>query len=109
MIAQILIVIFFMVLLMGCASPMPQRPPSASDPANPGAPESPFSPLPNRFQTEAPVTVEKPVTESTAPTLYTCLMHPEITQPSQGKCPKCGMKLVPAKSLKTDSRANNDL
>ena len=28
---------------------------------------------------------------------YTCPMHPEISMPKPGKCPKCGMKLVPRK------------
>jgi hypothetical protein len=28
-------------------------------------------------------------------TTYTCPMHPEIERPSPGKCPKCGMDLVP--------------
>lgn len=27
---------------------------------------------------------------------YTCPMHPEISQPSPGTCPKCGMTLEPA-------------
>ena len=26
---------------------------------------------------------------------WTCPMHPEVIQPGPGKCPKCGMKLVP--------------
>jgi len=26
---------------------------------------------------------------------YTCRMHPEVVQNSPGKCPKCGMELVP--------------
>jgi hypothetical protein len=26
---------------------------------------------------------------------YTCVMHPEVIQDHPGKCPKCGMKLVP--------------
>lgn len=30
------------------------------------------------------------------PTVYTCPMHPEIRQPNPGRCPKCGMDLVPA-------------
>ncbi len=30
-----------------------------------------------------------------APTLWTCSMHPQIRQPKPGKCPLCGMKLVP--------------
>ena len=27
--------------------------------------------------------------------LYTCPMHPEVQQDNPGKCPKCGMDLVP--------------
>ena len=26
---------------------------------------------------------------------YVCPMHPEVTGPAQGRCPKCGMELVP--------------
>jgi hypothetical protein len=26
---------------------------------------------------------------------WTCPMHPEVVQAEPGKCPKCGMKLVP--------------
>jgi hypothetical protein len=26
---------------------------------------------------------------------WTCPMHPEVVQADPGKCPKCGMKLVP--------------
>lgn len=29
-------------------------------------------------------------------TVYTCPMHPEVRLPQPGKCPKCGMTLVPA-------------
>jgi FtsP/CotA-like multicopper oxidase with cupredoxin domain len=34
----------------------------------------------------------------TAPgaSVYTCPMHPEVTSAEQGRCPHCGMKLVPA-------------
>jgi hypothetical protein len=27
--------------------------------------------------------------------LYICPMHPEVRQPNAGKCPKCGMDLLP--------------
>jgi Heavy metal binding domain len=32
-----------------------------------------------------------------SPTRYTCVMHPEVMQDHPGKCPKCGMTLVPKK------------
>ncbi|WP_442485881.1 efflux RND transporter periplasmic adaptor subunit [Aeoliella sp. SH292] len=31
-------------------------------------------------------------------TIYTCPMHPNIRQPTTGRCPICGMELVPASS-----------
>ena len=31
-------------------------------------------------------------------TIYTCPMHPEVQSDKPGNCPKCGMKLEPAKS-----------
>ena len=32
---------------------------------------------------------------------YTCEMHPEVISDKPGKCPKCGMKLVPVKASPT--------
>ncbi|MGE5609451.1 MAG: heavy metal-binding domain-containing protein [Bacillota bacterium] len=32
---------------------------------------------------------------TTAPSVYTCPMHPEVVASKPGKCPKCGMDLVP--------------
>ncbi len=40
---------------------------------------------------------------ATTATEYTCPMHPEIRQESPGKCPICGMELVPVSSAKTSS------
>jgi Cu(I)/Ag(I) efflux system membrane fusion protein len=33
---------------------------------------------------------------------YTCPMHPHIRQPNPGRCPICGMELVPAATATTD-------
>jgi Cu(I)/Ag(I) efflux system membrane fusion protein len=34
--------------------------------------------------------------------IYTCPMHPQIRQPAPGRCPICGMALVPASSAAAD-------
>jgi hypothetical protein len=33
----------------------------------------------------------------TASVVYVCPMHPEVTSSTPGRCPKCGMTLVPKK------------
>ncbi|HEY5824142.1 MAG TPA: heavy metal translocating P-type ATPase, partial [Cyclobacteriaceae bacterium] len=33
---------------------------------------------------------------------YTCPMHPEVIKDAPGKCPKCGMDLIPVKESKSD-------
>ena len=43
-------------------------------------------------------------TGATSGSIFTCPMHPQIRQPSPGRCPICGMALVPASS----SAANVD-
>ena len=40
----------------------------------------------------------KPKTGSTKQQQYTCTMHPEVVTNKPGKCPKCGMTLVPKKN-----------
>jgi len=35
------------------------------------------------------------VSSEEKPEFYTCSMHPQIKQPSPGKCPLCGMDLIP--------------
>ena len=34
-----------------------------------------------------------------APLAYTCPMHPDVVSDEQGKCPHCGMKLMPASAV----------
>jgi len=44
-----------------------------------------------------------PTAGATSPgTIYTCPMHPQIRQPVPGRCPICGMELVPASSVAVD-------
>ena len=38
---------------------------------------------------------------SVAAQKYTCTMHPEVVRNKPGKCPKCGMALVPMKKKTT--------
>lgn len=39
---------------------------------------------------------------------YTCSMHPEVVKNKPGKCPKCGMKLVPMTSKKTTTTTKTE-
>ncbi len=43
-----------------------------------------------------PVSTGHAQTEGETGVVYTCPMHPQIRQPSPGRCPICGMELVPA-------------
>jgi Cu(I)/Ag(I) efflux system membrane fusion protein len=46
---------------------------------------------------------EAAATAAAAPgAIYTCPMHPQIRQPTPGRCPICGMELVPAASAAGD-------
>ena len=38
-----------------------------------------------------------PTTKPAVKQLYTCPMHPDVISDQPGKCPKCGMNLVPVK------------
>lgn len=53
---------------------------------------------------------EKASARVNAKPVYTCPMHPDIRQSRPGKCPKCGMKLVPEKNdiPKSDDSSRND-
>lgn len=41
--------------------------------------------------------IQHPATGSEEVSLWTCSMHPQILQPKPGKCPICGMDLIPVK------------
>lgn|GEM_PF-4782985 len=61
------------------------------------APSAPVSPLAPEVAIALPSTMTSaaPDTSSSAETLYTCPMHPEVVTHAPGKCPKCAMTLVP--------------
>ena len=40
---------------------------------------------------------------------YTCTMHPDVVMNKPGKCPKCGMALVPMKSGKKSGKMKGDM
>jgi RND family efflux transporter MFP subunit len=49
-----------------------------------------------RPKAEGPIpNAQHPTINDHRPTRYTCPMHPEVVQDRPGKCPKCGMELVP--------------
>src|SRR5438309_4221947 len=41
-------------------------------------------------------------------TQYTCVMHPEVIRDHPGKCPKCGMELVPVTEDKKHRTSNTE-
>jgi hypothetical protein len=83
--------------LAACASE-PQPRPATLDPSNPSAAEAPRLDVSALNQPSAPAAPPAPAPAASpapAATVYTCPMHPEVISDKPGKCPKCGMKLVP--------------
>ena len=106
--------------LTGCAGRFVRTAIGPEHPASPASPPTPPSATTSSLavddfdrpvqphETESPQSDEKappPSMEharhgqggenSGAEVSYTCPMHPEVVQPKPGKCPKCGMTLVP--------------
>ncbi|GAB62136.1 MAG: hypothetical protein DWB56_16785 [Candidatus Jettenia sp.] len=107
MIARILAIILGMMPLTSCANRIYELSPTVNDPANPNAPEAPFSPPLNRFQGEISVKTNQQITEpapQTTSEIFTCPMHPEIVQSEQDVCPKCGMRLIPKDQKESDPK-----
>lgn len=89
----------------GSAPAPASTPPDASDHGGhdhgvndpPGGPDAPLraEPAPGATGTEHTHDHAKPKPKAKEAMTYTCPMHPEISSPKPGQCPKCGMKLVP--------------
>jgi hypothetical protein len=94
-----------LAMLANACSPAPM-PVSTSphDPSNPSGPEG-RTPAPPPSSEPAPSPGEPPAHQGhsghgapatdAGSVVYTCPMHPEVTSPTPGSCPKCGMHLVP--------------
>ncbi len=54
--------------------------------------------LPNRAPTALTQAAPTSTAEAPLPSSWTCSMHPQIQQPGPGKCPICGMDLIPLES-----------
>lgn len=58
----------------------------------------PHAAAPSAAKTEtAKSKTEAPTAPGDEKIVYTCPMHPEVTSDKPGKCPKCGIDLVPKK------------
>ena len=87
-----------------CASTA-RRVPSPWDPSNPEAPSSPVRAL-TALSASA---LAPPAAPPTAPPAgYVCPMHPDVTAHEAGRCPRCGMKLVPQGAPPRDESASRD-
>jgi len=89
----VVLALLLAVTIAGCAKPAaktPTMPPMemVSPATAPGE------------KTPTPATEEKPAATNI---VYTCPMHPEVHSDKPGKCPKCGMDLVPEKGVTTPS------
>jgi hypothetical protein len=84
--------------LAACAPTLTRHVPPGDDPSNPDAPESTTRPASRTLDARAPLpTAPEP---AAATTTYTCPMHPEVVSDHPGRCPKCGMALVPQEKEK---------
>jgi len=84
--------VFFTITASGCATEPPPRP-VALDPSNPAAPEA--APLDAGAVSQIVLSPKAAKPDGAAATVYTCPMHPEVEAHEPGRCPKCGMTLVP--------------
>ncbi len=100
----------------GCAHTRSVDPPGPGHPAFAQSRSVEFTPPPNPFAMplepvsessggamdhdmgRMPGMQHKPDQPQPAAVEYVCPMHPDVRSDQPGRCPKCGMKLVPAKA-----------
>lgn len=105
-----------MLTVTGCAQVRQVQPPSPGQPANAHSASVAFTPPSNPFAMplepladsagdhldhgmhDMPGMNMRDPAKPVAPSGYVCPMHPNVRSDQAGKCPECGMKLVPAKS-----------
>ena len=79
--------------IIGCAST--QLEVARNDAADPNAASAPVPAAPRALNADFDPANSVATTEGKS--TYTCPMHPEIKRSEPGKCPICGMNLVPEK------------
>lgn len=92
------------VLLAACASRATPLALPAGHPADPDTPgtAAPAQPPPHP-EPGAPMRPEPDAAQG-----YVCPMHPEVTSPAPGTCPKCGMALVRARHAEPGERGHEE-
>jgi multidrug efflux pump subunit AcrA (membrane-fusion protein) len=88
--------------------PAPARGPSPTMPAPthaagppPMHPAPPSAPALSAAPTPAAAPTASAVPSAPPPAVFSCPMHPAVTSPTPGKCPKCGMDLQPTPKRST--------
>ena len=77
-----------------------------NDAADPNAAGAPLPPASRALSSDFEPALSSGAAESK--TTWTCPMHPEIKRSEPGKCPICGMNLVPAKQPEAASGAGHE-
>lgn len=87
--------------IVACSSSQPMPAARGGDAAQPAG-ETPAFLGGDEFDAAVAVSVAEaekasvdPHVEEHVDTIYVCPMHPDVTSHAPGKCPKCGMQLVP--------------
>lgn len=103
--ARVRPLVLFLFVAMACATPPPPRP-AALDPSNPEAPEAPL-PAASTALSDTPAAAPAAPPAPAKAGGYTCPMHPELVEPGPGRCPKCGMDLVPREAKPADDHQHH--